>query len=383
MRKKLGFLIAIAISLSMTTTCFAEAVTSTQGNVVELTLEQAISNMESNNEELKNIDSKIDAANKQYDWDNQQATVITLSGKAESQYKPSEYAGVLIQRDLTPITDQKTIDDRKNSKDEKLNTIKFDLEKQYMKVLTSNQQIDNINKYIEDLDNQMKQVEEKVKLGQATKDELNPLKVKRNSLLSTINGPQIQMQVSSISLKKYLNIDLNNELKLSQAKKDFVKFDDTDIESRIINAAKNDYSYQGLQKDIEITQKQVDIYSKYAYNSVTEPMNSKLTLQDSENKSLDTYTSTEVGIWSSYYNLKNKEDAVQTKNIALEEAQLNYDKAKQSFDNGLIDKVTFDLAALNLDNQKVDTQDAINDYMIAQEQFNYILNGHASSGSIS
>lgn len=382
MRKKLGFLIAIAISLNMTTTCFAEAAPS-QSNVVGLTLEQAISNLESSNEELKNIDSQIDAANKQYDWDNQQSISISTSGKDQSQYVAYQYAQVVIQRDLTPLSDQQRIDDTKNTKDERLNTIKFDLEKQYTKVLTSKQQIDNINKYISDLDEQMNQLEEKIKLGQSTKDELNPLKVKKNSLLSTINGPKIQMEVSSLIIKKYLNIDLNNELKLLPTKKDFVKFNDADIEKKIIDAAKNDYSYESLQKTIDLSKKQVDIYTKYAYDSVTEPMNSQLTLKDSENKSVDTNTSTQVSLWNSYYNLKNKEDSVQTQNTALEAVQLSYDKAKQSFDNGLIDKVTLNFATLNLDNQKVATQDAINDYMISQEQFKYMLNGHASSGSIS
>ncbi|MCT8978547.1 TolC family protein [Clostridium sp. CX1] len=380
MKKKLGFLVAIAISLNVTTTCFAEAAP-VQNNAVQITLEQAIGSLESNNEELKNIDSQIEAAKKQYDWDNQQSISISL-GKGEAQYGPGQYLQAVIQRDLTPLNDQKKIDDTKNSKDERLNNIKFDLEKQYMKVLTSKQQIDNINKSISTIDAQMNQIEQKIKLGQATKDELNPLKVKRNTLLSTINGPHIQMEVSSLAVKKYLNIDFNSELSLAPAKKEFAKFDDTDIEKKISAAAEKDYNYGSLQKTTELSKKQLDIYKKYVYDSVTEPMNSELTVKDNENKLVDTSTSTEVSLWNSYYNLKNKEDAVQTQNTALEVAQLSYDKAKESFNNGLIDKVTLDLAELNLNNQRVTTEDAINDYMIAQEQFKYLLDGHASSGTI-
>ncbi|MTK11798.1 MAG: hypothetical protein F8N39_06825 [Clostridiaceae bacterium] len=382
MKKKIGFFIAMAITLNITTTCFADAAP-VQSNAVSLTLEQAMSTVESSNEELKNIDSQIDAVNKQYDWDNQQSISISISGKSEVNYGPGQYAPVAIQRDLTPLKDQQKVDDTKNTKAERLNTIKFDLQKQYMKLLTYQQQIDNLNKYIADIDAQINQLQEKINVGQATKDQLDPLKVKRNTLVSQISLIQAGMQTPSITIKKYLNIDLNSELKLSAAKKDFVKFDDTDIENKIISAAQNDYSYESLQKTIDFSKKQVDIYTKYAYDSVTEPMDSQLTLQDYENKSADTYTLTQVSLWNSYYNLKNKEDAVQTKKSALEAVQLTYDKAKQSFDNGLIDKVTLDLAELNLANQKVDTQDAINDYMVSKEQFEYMLNGHASSGSIS
>lgn len=380
MRKKLGFLISIAISLNVTTTCFAEA-SPAQSNVVNLTLEQAVSNVENSNQELKNIDSQIDAANKQYNWDKQQSISIS-TGKDESQYGPGQYLQAVLQRDLTPLSDQKNIDDTKNTKDERLNTIKFDLEKQYMKVLTYKQQIDNINKNIADLDEQMNQIQQKINLGQSTQDELNPLKVKKNSLLSAINGLQAQLQTPLLTIKKYLNVDLNSDLNLSPAKKDFVKFDDTDIDNKILNAVNNDYNYKSLERTVDLSKKQVDIYTKYVYDSVTEPMDSQLTLQDNQNKLTDTNTSLQVALWNSYYNLKNKEDSVQTQNTALEVAQLTYDKANQNFDNGLIDKVTLDSAALGLDNQKVTTQDAINDYMIAQEQFNYMLNGHASSGSI-
>jgi predicted nucleic acid-binding Zn-ribbon protein len=381
MKKKIGFLIAMAITLNVTTTCFAEAAPA-QSNVVNLTLEQAMGNIENSNEELKNIDTQIEAANRQYDWDSQQSLYISLNTN-ETQYGPGKYLNAVIQRDLTPLIDKKNIDDIKNTKGEKLNNIKFDLEKQYMKVITYEQQIDALNKCIGDIDEQINQIQEKINVGQATKDQLNPLKVKRNTLVSSISLVQAGMQTPLFTIKKYLNADLNSELKLSAAKKDFIKFDDSDIENKIIAAVKNDYSYGSLQKDIDLSKQRLDITTKYVYDSVTEPMNTELSLKDLQNKSVDTYTATEIKLWDSYYNLKNKEDAVQTQNTALEVAQMSYDKAKQSFDNGLIDKVTLDFAEYNLDNQKVTTQDAINDYMVSKEQFEYMLNGHASSGSIS
>ncbi len=381
MKKKIVFLIAMAITLNVTTTCFAEAAP-VQSNVVNLSLEQVMGDVENSNEELKNIDTQIEAANRQYDWDSQQSLYISTNNH-ETQYKPGQYLDAVIQRDLTPLTDKKNIDDIKNTKGEKLNNIKFDLEKQYMKAITYQQQIDALNKCIGDIDQQMNQIQQKINIGQATKDQLNPLKVKRNTLVSSISLVQAGMQTPLFTIKKYLNIDMNSELKLSDAKKDFAKFDDSDIENKIIAAVKNDYSYGSLQKDIDLSKQRLDITTKYVYDSVTEPMNTELSLKDLQNKSVDTYTSTEVKLWNSYYNLKNKEDAVQTQNTALEVAQMSYDKAKQSFDNGLIDKVTLDFAEYNLDNQKVTTQDAINDYMVSKEQFEYMLNGHASSGSIS
>lgn len=51
----------------------------------------------------------------------------------------------------------------------KSNTIRFDLEKQYMNAITTKDQIDNINKNIADLDEQIVQVQARIDLGQSTK----------------------------------------------------------------------------------------------------------------------------------------------------------------------------------------------------------------------
>lgn len=400
MRKKLSLLIALAISLSITSTSFADTaanssvINTTTGSTItsttpissstsSLTLEQALNNVASNNIELKNIDDKINALNKQYNNDKQQALAIEASGKSQANYGPGEYVGVVIQQQITPLSDEQKINDAKNSKDERLNGIKFDLEKQYMNAVTAKQQIDNINKNIAVLEEQIKQTEEKIKLGQATQDALNPLKVQKSGLLSQIASPNIQLQQSLLNVKKYLNIDGNADLTLSPAKKEYIKFDDADIADKINNAVQKDYTLGSTQKSVEITKMQVDIQTKYAYDSVTEPMNSKLTLQDLQNKLNNSNSLLVVSLWNSYYNLKNKEDTVQTQLLSQESAQMSYDKAKQQFANGMIDKVALASAELALNNQNVTTENAINDYMIAQEQFNYMLNGHASSGSIS
>lgn len=383
MRKKLKFLIAAAICLNVTTTAFAAETASSSNVPVSLTLEQAISKLSTDNQQLKNVDTQIDAANTQYNWDKMNSLAITTSGKAQSQYKASDYAGIVTQRDLTPLSDEKAIADLKNNKDETLNTIKFDLEKNYMKVMIYKQQIDNINKNVADLDEQINQMQQKIDLGQATADKLNPLKVQKNALLSQITTPQTQMQNALLTIKKYLNIDSNSELNLATSKKDFVKFDDTDIDNKILKAVENAYSYQSLQKDIDLQKKTVDIQTKYAYDSVTEPMNSQLKLQDEQNSLTNTNTLLQVSLWNSYYNLKNAEDAVETQNSALEAEQLSYDSVKQQFDNGLKTKVDLDSEELALNQQKAATQDAVNDYMVTVEQFNYILNGHATVASAS
>ncbi|MBV7272645.1 TolC family protein [Clostridium sp. PL3] len=394
MKKKLSLLIALAITISVSTTSLAAGATtsdtSTTTNVTNtattvaastLTLDEVLNNVESSSVDLQSIDKKLEALNAQYDSDKRQVAAIDASGKSESQYSNGQYAQIMIQKEVTPLQDEQSINDEKIARDEKLNTIKFDLEKQYMNAITAKNQIDNINKNITDLDEQIAQIQAKIDLGQETKDAVNSLFVQKSKLLSQLASPNTQLQQSLLNIKKYLNMSLTSDLKLVDAKKDYVKFDDTDIESKINSALLLDNSLSSLNKSIELQQKQVDIQTKYAYNSLTEPANSQLTLEDLQNNLSNTTTSLSVSLWSAYYALKNKEDTVQAQLVSQESAQMTYDKQKQSYDNGMIDKVTLDSAELALNTQKVSTQQAINDYMITQEKFNYVINGHASLAS--
>ncbi|AKN33473.1 hypothetical protein Ccar_22645 [Clostridium carboxidivorans P7] len=391
MRKKLSLLIALAVSLSVTTTSFAAAVDNTAAsdttnvtgiNISDLTLEQALNTVEDRSLDLKSMDIKIDAMKKQLSNDKNKATAVDASGKSQSQYQNGTYAQTMITRDVTPIKDQQNLDDQNNARDEKLNSIKFDLEKQYTNAITAKEQIDNINKNITDLDEQIKQTQAKIDLGQVTKDTMNTLLVQKSKLLSSITTPYAQQQQAISNIKKYLNIDSkSNALNLASAKSSFVKFDDTNIEGKINDAVKNDKSLNSIQKNIDIQRKQVDIQTKYAYDSLTEPQNSQLTLQDLENQYWNNNSSLNVSLWKAYYALKNKENTVEAQLINEESAKMSYYKAQESFNNGLINKVDLDSAELAYNNQKVTTEQNINDYMITQKQFKYALDGHASTAS--
>ncbi|NMM65070.1 TolC family protein [Clostridium sp. P21] len=390
MRKRLSLIITLAISLSLTTTAMAASVVTgisdsngivTSINISDLTLDQALNSVESNNIEVQSINNKIDSLNKKLDNDKRTVIGIESNGKSQVNYPAAQYAGIMIQKQVTPVEDQQSIDNAKNSKDEKINTIKFDIEKQYMNAITAKEQVDNINKNIADLNEQIKATQAKIDLGQLTKDSLNTLNVQKSKLLSQLATPYMQQQQAISNIKKYLNIDANSSLNLIPTKKQFVKFNDENIEDRIKEAVSRDYNLTSMQKSIDIKKIQVDIQTKYAFDSLTEPMNSKMDLEDLQNKSYDTNTNTSVNLWKAYYTLKNKEDAVQAQMTAQESAQLSYDKAKQSFDTGLIDKVSLDSAELALNTQKVATEQAVNDYVVVQEQLKYALDGHASTAS--
>ncbi|MBC2581562.1 hypothetical protein [Clostridium sp. DJ247] len=387
MRKKLSFLIALAISLSVTTAAFADAAPAVPSNTtnnisinndtITLTLEDALNSIEKNNTELKLMNDKINILNKQYDIDHNYATTIDTSVKTPTAVLTNQYLQAKLLQEVVPLNDAQKIEDAKKSRDERLNIIKFDMQRQYLNVLTCKDQIDNINKTLANIDEKIKQLQEKIKVGQAASDALDSLNLQKIQLSSQISDIQHQIDQSLLTIKQYLNIDLNKNLNLSAAKKDYVKFDDTDIVNKIYAAFDKDYSRKSLKNNIDIVKKQNDIYFKYSHNSFTGETSTQSTIVDLQNSLITANDGLQHVLWSYYDILKDKENAVETQRLTEKSAQETYDKAKKNFDVGITDKATLDSAALDLDKQKNLTQRTVNEYMVTQDEYKFILEGYA------
>lgn len=386
MRKNLSFLIALAVSLSITTTALADAAPtstdnspntiSTDNGTVNLTLDDAVGGIEKNNVDLKLMDLKIESLYKGYD--------ISISNKGtiektDVSVLTNQYAQAKIASDITPLQEAQNIKDTKNSRDQKLNIIKFDMQRQYMNVVTCKSQIENINKSMKNIDEQINQLQVKIKYGQATSTDLDALNVQKSNLSSQINDIQDQIDKSTLKIKQYLNIDLNKNVSLASAKKDYVKFDDKDIESKIDAAVEKDYSLSSIQNNIDILNKQYDIYHDYSHNSFTGETNTQKSIAQAQTSLTSTKVSLKQALWSAYYSLKSSENAIETQKLTVKKAQDTYDLANKNFEQGMTDKVTVDSDALDLDKQTTLIQRSIDQYMVAKEELEYMLTGNASA----
>lgn len=387
MRKNLSFLIALAVSLSITTTALADAApttsstntvntVSTDNSTVNLTLDDAVNGIEKNNTELKLMDSKIESLYRGYD--------IAISNKGTAQKTDgsvlsNQYAQAKIKEDITPLNDIKNINDVKNSRGQRLSTIKYDMQRQYMNVVTCKNQIDNINKSMANIDEQINQIEAKIKYGQATSDAIDTLNVQKSNLSYEINDIQDQIDQSTLKIKQYLNIDLSKNVNLTTAKKDYVKFDDKDIESRIDAAVEKDYSLSSIQNNIDILKKQYDIYHDYSHNDFSGETGTQKSIAVAQTSLTSKKVSLKQTLWNAYYSLKSSENAIETQKLTVKSAQDTYDLAKKNLDQGMTDKVTVDSDALDLDKQTTLIQRSIDQYMVSKEELEYMLTGNASA----
>ncbi|MBI6873618.1 TolC family protein [Clostridium aciditolerans] len=420
MKKNLSFLIALALSLTVNTAVFADAANSavpsntnvinTSSDNMTITLDDAINNLEKNNTELKLMNDKVNALYKQYDIDHNMATSTDTSlleaniqlfksnlnnniFRLQFDILQNKYLGAKLVQEVIPLSDELNIKKAKNDRDERLNVIKFDLQRQYMNVLNSREQIDNINKTIANIDEKIRQTEEKIKVGQAASNALDSLNVQKTQLEAQKDDIQDSIEQSLLKIKQYLNIGLGKTLNLTPVKKDFIVFDDKDILNKINDSVNKDYSLVLLNGKIDLLKRTEDIYSKYSHNYfsdtrnlaqqtganyIASEANAKSQLAGAQTDLISAKAGLPQALLANYYALKNKEGSVQTQILTEKTAQDTYDKLKKNFEVGMIDKVTLDSAALELDKQKNLTERAVNEYMVAQDEFNYMLQGHAS-----
>lgn len=384
MRKKLSLLIALAICLSTTTTSFAAAentnvvngnssIVQVDNSPLSLTMYEAVSNIEKNNTEIKLMKDRINSLNKQYDLDHDVGIALDTSSAGVDKLQAKT------QQVITPLKDQQSVKNQKYSIDVRLNNLQFDMERQYLNVLTSNDQIDNINKTLTNIDEQINKLQQQINLGLATNDSLNPLNVQKAQLMNQIDSINADINNSMLTIKQYLNVDLNRNLILDPAKKEFGQFDDTNIEGKIAEAVEKDYGVDEANDSLNIAQKQLEIYKQYDNDISGGLTGAQSDLLTAQSNLAAAKATAKTNLWNQYYTLKSDENAVETQNLSLKSAQADYDKAKSNYDNGMIDKLALDTSALALDKQKNMNQRSINEYMIVQEQFKYMLDGHASA----
>ncbi|WP_123054663.1 TolC family protein [Clostridium sp. JN-1] len=372
MNKKLAAALALSFVFSMGGTCLAAASNTTTSQTISLTLDDVLNNIEKDNRSIKLLDEQIDLCNKQFDNAHSNALGLEASNLNPAA-AGNQYAALKIQEDVIPLEAAQAIQDTKHKRSDTLKTLKFTTEQEYMAVVNLQDQIDNIYRAIDNVNKQIDQTNLKIQQGQLTKDALNTLEVQKSQLEASLNTPKSQMQQALLGIKQALNLDLNTNLVLAPAKKDFTKYDDSNISGKITASVTNNYDLYSIQKNIDFAAMQQDIYSKYYHNDNTNEVQAGLNVQNLKNQLDETNLDKTIDLWNSYYDLKNKEDAVQTAKAAADADEAAYSSTKAKLSQGMVTQLQLDSAELALNKDKLNLQMAVNNYMVAVDTFKYNL----------
>lgn len=378
MKNKLSMAIGLTIALSISSTCLAAnnstitPVNSITGDAT-LTLDQVLNDIEQNSVSIQTKEQKILLYQRQFDRDNMNAALINNSGTSQANYPGGQYVNIKLTTDVIPKADEQNIKDAKYDRDDSLQKLKFSTEQEYLNALTSQDQINIINDQIKNIDEQITQTEAKIANGQLTNNDLQALQVQKSQIEASLNQPKAQLQQNLLSVKQTINMDLDGELTLVPAEKSFEKYDDSNIQDKINNAVENNYNIDKINNNLDILKIKEDIYKQYSHNDASGEVSTGLSIEDLANNLDNTRLTIKTNLWSAYYNLKNLEDNVETEQAKVASAQSAYDTAEAKVKQGVLIQLQADSAAIALKSEKINLKNAINNYMVAVEQFEYSL----------
>lgn len=291
-------------------------------STLNLSLEDALKRVETNNSDLKLTDSKIQI----YDKQNQQELArhdANLAVVDEDSRK---------DRDLNYKRTQWTLDNAKHDRDNQLKNLKVDISNQYQTILSLQQQADNIGKQITDLNTMIDQINLQIKLGLQIPSTIYGYNAKRSGLEALQKMAVNNMNSSLNTLKQDLGIDLNRPVILTSPIMTYTKFDDKDIDQKIVKSAQTTYDIQKYKQDIEISQIEHDI--DFYYNDTQSADMIELSIEDKKATLENLPVTKELNLRKAYNDLKSKENTIESDRLTVEADQINIDIMKKNIEVG-------------------------------------------------
>ncbi len=392
MKKIVTFVMGLAIMFGTSTVCFADGVNNDssnnevikemetkpsenktndwvqvgvqKGNTLYLSLDDGLNNIEKVNPDIRIRDAKIKILETQYNYD-----------KSKSICPDSDQGTIGYDKEKN-LNWQKSLNELNNEKhdrDDKLKELKNKFQGQYFNAVTDQKDMESIHAELANLDKKIEKTTLRVKLGQTTGTELDNVMAEKSGLQSRLNTTEAKLQAELLTIKQYLSIGLTKDISFSSAQKEFAKFDENGIDYRIQNAVDKNYALKKQENSITLLKTEKGISMGYSATMDVEIRGFDVSISQAREAMEDAKLSTQIKIMQGYYDLKNKEDAVQAEKLNLEIAEDNFNTAETKFKSGMVDKIEEEGARIKLDQQKNKYQAAINDYMVTSESFKNLM----------
>ncbi|BDR71603.1 hypothetical protein K144316041_03110 [Clostridium tetani] len=335
---------------------------------LNLNMKEVMEKLEKDNSELKLMEGKINLLNRLYDRD------LTLSQSIDNDRDISiNYNNVSFRRQQMLNFRQSALNVKsaRKDKEDKVKEIKRELERNYLNVLNCRRDIKNTEETLKNLDMQIEKLQRYIDEGKASSTSIEPLKVQKTQLRSSLNLPKLQEQESLLKIKQYLGLDQTKNIKLNleYANKEFKLYNPENIDKIINDSIEKNFGLYKMNEGLEFLKVERHIYEKYGRNTEVESTNTDIRIKDMQNSIEDYKLNLRVNFWSAYYNLKGKEEAVDVAKANLAHSKMKYEETKYRSDQGLEDKVQLDSAKLDFEKKKIEEEKAINEYMITVQSF--------------
>lgn len=352
-------LIYMVLSAFFSPLCFAEEAKDT---ALTLTLETAIGRIESDNPDIKALDSKIVVAKKQYDDDSKKqnkasikdpmgkTTVIDIKKQQEINWRES-------------LLNLKNIEHQRK---ETLRNLKVEAEKMYIEAFALKSDIQNSKDELSVMDKKIDEANLKIKLGYIKQSDIKTLEAQKSQISSAITASQNSLSDTMADLKGILGISDDTAIYIDPLYYDMLEFDDADIKGKIEQAVKVSYDISSKQEELDILKLDKTLTLKYSLvkdDSTVDSINSNIA--DKEEEFDNAGYNLRSSLLSSYYNLKMLQNNVEAEKLNVETAENDLRNTHALVNAGTGTKIDELEKSNALSKEKSTLQRAINSYIIA------------------
>lgn len=340
----------------ITTDNSKSSTTPTESLTLNLSLEDALKRVENSYNQIVLDDRYIEILDRQY----HQALAYQDTVKENFSYSMKEDDMKTLKLNA-PIA-LYNLNNKKHEREVNLKTAKVTITNEYENILAAQQNIDYINQEISKLQKEMASMNAKIDAGLAKKSDIEQFKTAMATYEASLSSSQSKMKSSMISLKNDLGIDLNIKVILTSKPIEYVKFDDSLINTRIKTAIENSYNIKALQQEIENTQIEYDIYDRY---SDTDKDSTEIKLEGLKNQLEQMPNSIEVKLKTQYNALKSLESIIIADRLDIEAAEINLRIAQENYNIGKMTYLDLLNPEIQLSKAKNTLQQDIISYMTA------------------
>ena len=341
-----------------------------KGGVVQLTLTTMYNRIKADNDEYQVLAKKLDiyqrrlsvAMHDKYNADN---GVAPLAAKAaeriaweKQRYTDWQYTELEVER-------------YKNDLEEKLDSIKSDLKRQYTNILDLEKNLQTYEDEMVRLQNNIDQLNARIKVGVAKASDMDAYTAQERKLVADVAAQKRSIELAKFNLKVDLKIDTDKDIALRAYESKFSRFPEKDLEKKIKKAIDGSFSVYQNERNLELLREERAIMLQWDKDGVmmTNLQNNEISIREAEYSLVSAKRSEEAGFWSDYYSLLNQDDQIEITKLNLQLAENNYKIVSAKLAQGMATNIEEQDSRISLEEAKTTVQSAVNDYMRMREDF--------------
>jgi len=360
--RKIFCVLAICLIFSLASSVVFASVDN--GDVKQISLTNAIVNALKNNTGLKNLESKINLAQRRYKY------AQDLSLDAEKRYGVTYAQHVESKKEelLYPLMRKAELDELIWQKAKYEKTLKLDITKIYYQMLFKQQQIDLQEKVITSLKNDYAVKEKQMAIGSIAKSSLLSFEISINEAEAQLDSYKNELANLSMDLNKKLGYDVNQALQLRKIQLPEQSLEIKDINELVSTVVENAHTVAKLELEKTIKQKEYWIVASFG-EKVSDADSIEEEILDYDFSIPDEKAAVEYQVRSSYNNILNLADEISIKKLDLDRYEMLLDIAKKKAEAGLLTEIDLYKAQIERDTALVSYNKAMLDYYIGVEEF--------------